>query len=100
MFNLRARSLSRHCSYFQLDSNKPGPVKLQTGVVRTNCMDNLDRTNVAQSAIAKWMLTRQLKDLRVIQENDSVDNYDELVRDFRESAWRSIFTSILSLSHF
>ena len=49
-------------------------------------MDNLDRTNVAQSAIAKWMLERQLKDLRVIQENDSVDNYDELTRDFRESA--------------
>ncbi|TBU64759.1 SacI homology domain-containing protein [Dichomitus squalens] len=70
--------------YFHLDSNKPEPVKLQTGVVRTNCMDNLDRTNVAQSAIAKWMLERQLKDLRVIQENDSVDNYDELTRDFRE----------------
>ncbi|KAI1797590.1 SacI homology domain-containing protein [Ganoderma leucocontextum] len=70
--------------YFQLASNKPEPVKLQTGVVRTNCMDNLDRTNVAQSAIAKWMLNRQLKELRVIQENDSIDNYDELTRDFRE----------------
>nr|VWP01399.1 1,3-beta-glucanosyltransferase (EC [Ganoderma boninense] len=70
--------------YFHLASNKPEPVKLQTGVIRSNCMDNLDRTNVAQSAIAKWMLERQLKELRVIQENDSVDNYDELTRDFRE----------------
>ncbi|PIL29655.1 hypothetical protein GSI_08292 [Ganoderma sinense ZZ0214-1] len=70
--------------YFHLASNKPEPVKLQTGVIRTNCMDNLDRTNVAQCAIAKWMLNRQLKELRVIQENDSVDNYDELTRDFRE----------------
>ncbi len=62
-------------------------MKLQTGVVRTNCMDNLDRTNVAQAAIAKWTLERQLKELRVIQENDSVDNYEDLIRDFRESAY-------------
>ena len=27
---------------------------LQTGVVRTNCMDNLDRTNVVQSLFARW----------------------------------------------
>lgn len=77
----------RDVSYFHLDANKPEPVKLQTGVVRTNCMDNLDRTNVAQAAIAKWTLERQLKELRVIQENDSVDNYEDLVRDFRESTY-------------
>ena len=71
--------------YFHLDSNKSEPLKLQTGVVRTNCMDNLDRTNVAQAAIAKWTLNRQLKALKVIQDNDSVDNYDDLIRDFRES---------------
>ena len=51
-------------------------------------MDNLDRTNVAQAAIAKWILNRQLKDLRVIQENDTTDNYEELTRDFRESTSR------------
>lgn len=28
----------------------------QSGVVRTNCMDNLDRTNVVQSLIARWAL--------------------------------------------
>ena len=50
-------------------------------------MDNLDRTNVAQAAIAKWTLERQLKALQVIQENDTIDNYEELVRDFRESAY-------------
>ncbi|KAI0662534.1 SacI homology domain-containing protein [Cubamyces menziesii] len=70
--------------YFHLDSNKSEPLKLQTGVVRTNCMDNLDRTNVAQAAIAKWTLNRQLKALKIIQDNDSVDNYDDLIRDFRE----------------
>ncbi|KAI0762688.1 SacI homology domain-containing protein [Fomes fomentarius] len=70
--------------YFHLASNKSEPIKLQQGVIRTNCMDNLDRTNVAQAAIAKWTLERQLKELRVIQENDTIDNYEELVRDFRE----------------
>ncbi|KAI0828341.1 SacI homology domain-containing protein [Trametes gibbosa] len=70
--------------YFHLDSNKSEPVRLQTGVVRTNCMDNLDRTNVAQAAIAKWTLNRQLTTLGIIQSNDSVDNYDDLIREFRE----------------
>ncbi len=81
-----ALTLSGTGRYFHLASNKSEPIRLQQGVIRTNCMDNLDRTNVAQAAIAKWTLERQLKELRVIQENDTIDNYEELVRDFRESA--------------
>lgn len=34
----------------------------QSGVLRTNCMDCLDRTNVCQSSFAKYMLDQQLKD--------------------------------------
>lgn len=34
----------------------------QTGIVRTNCMDCLDRTGVAQCALGQWALERQLKD--------------------------------------
>ncbi|KAI0080005.1 hypothetical protein K474DRAFT_1616227 [Panus rudis PR-1116 ss-1] len=70
--------------YFHLDASKPEPIRMQTGVVRTNCMDNLDRTNVAQAAIAKWTLNRQLKALGILQEDDSIDNYEEIDRDFRE----------------
>lgn len=33
----------------------------QTGVVRTNCMDCLDRTNVVQSAFAQYMLQKDLE---------------------------------------
>ncbi|KAG6014667.1 hypothetical protein E4U43_006283 [Claviceps pusilla] len=33
----------------------------QAGVLRTNCMDCLDRTNVCQSSFAKYMLDLQLK---------------------------------------
>ena len=36
---------------------------VQTGVVRTNCMDCLDRTNVVQAAIGGWALERQLNSL-------------------------------------
>ncbi|KAI1270081.1 SacI homology domain-containing protein [Xylariaceae sp. FL1019] len=36
--------------------------KKQSGVVRTNCMDCLDRTNVCQSSFAKFMLDLQLKE--------------------------------------
>ncbi|KAF9956588.1 hypothetical protein BGZ65_002572 [Modicella reniformis] len=32
----------------------------QKGVIRTNCMDCLDRTNVVQSAIGRYILNRQL----------------------------------------
>ncbi|KAK4223886.1 Phosphatidylinositide phosphatase SAC2 [Podospora fimiseda] len=34
----------------------------QKGVLRTNCMDCLDRTNVCQSSFAKYMLDLQLKE--------------------------------------
>jgi len=33
----------------------------QDGVLRTNCMDCLDRTNVCQSSFAKHMLDAQLR---------------------------------------
>lgn len=60
-------------------------MKLQTGTVRTNCMDNLDRTNVAQAAFAKWTLNQQLQTLGILNEGESIDNYEELLKDFRES---------------
>lgn len=72
--------------YFHLDATHEKPVKVQTGVVRTNCMDNLDRTNVAQAAIAKWTLNKQLQAIGVLHETDSLDNYEPLVQEFRESA--------------
>ena len=46
----------------------------QTAVVRTNCMDCLDRTNVVQTMIARWTLTRQLTDVGVLQPGQSTDD--------------------------
>jgi hypothetical protein len=33
----------------------------QTGIIRTNCMDCLDRTNVVQSALAQYLLQKDLE---------------------------------------
>lgn len=49
----------------------------QRGVVRTNCMDCLDRTNVCQSSFAKHMLDLQLKE-------DGIDMGAQLDQ---ETAW-------------
>ena len=49
-------------------------LRLQNGVVRTNCVDCLDRTNAAQFVIGKRVLGLQLQVLGVV-ENDILD-YD------------------------
>lgn len=43
----------------------------QTSVVRTNCMDCLDRTNVVQSMLARNVLNRQLIDLGVLSRGET-----------------------------
>ncbi|KAG9314554.1 putative phosphoinositide phosphatase [Chiua virens] len=70
--------------YFYLDMSHPDPVKTQQGIVRTNCMDNLDRTNVVQAALGKWTLNHQLKALGVLAEGEELDDFHSLSRDFRE----------------
>eukprot|EP00736_Rhodelphis_marinus_P001238 Rmarinus@m.16565 len=48
-------------SYGYFECSKDGFVtKRQSGVFRTNCMDNLDRTNVVQSLLARQSVLEQL----------------------------------------
>ncbi|MCJ1306474.1 hypothetical protein MMC25_000117 [Agyrium rufum] len=71
--------------------NMPGDTKgnvevryQQTAVVRTNCMDCLDRTNVVQTMIARWTLTRQLVDAGILNPGESQDddaNFQVLFRN-------------------
>jgi phosphatidylinositol 4-phosphatase len=83
-------------SYFHISAKDQEPLKWQLGVVRTNCMDNLDRTNVAQAAIARWVLDLQLKAAGVVAEKDVLDQHEEIDVALRESTKR-IFT--LRFSH-
>ncbi|KAJ1883601.1 Phosphoinositide phosphatase sac1, partial [Kickxella alabastrina] len=51
------------------------PLHLQVGVIRTNCMDCLDRTNVVQSELARMLLTQQLRDVGVFSSTDVIGNF-------------------------
>ncbi|PSN63258.1 hypothetical protein BS50DRAFT_612517 [Corynespora cassiicola Philippines] len=46
----------------------------QTAVVRTNCMDCLDRTNVVQSMLGRFMLTRMLIDLGILRQGENASD--------------------------
>ncbi|KAF8453158.1 SacI homology domain-containing protein [Terfezia claveryi] len=58
----------------------------QTSVIRTNCMDCLDRTNVVQSMLARWTLNRQLIDLGVLEKGENAGSYAHFESLFR-NAW-------------
>lgn len=52
---------------------------IQQGIVRTNCVDCLDRTNAAQFVIGKIALEMQLKKLRIIDEDAELNSECEAV---------------------
>lgn len=54
----------RAMRYCWMDSH--GVVCRQEGVFRVNCIDCLDRTNVVQTALARWVLENQLTKLGVV----------------------------------
>lgn len=65
--------------YFFLNE-KGEIVEQQIGVVRTNCIDCLDRTNVTQSMIGRKMLEFQLKRLGIFDAEETIAthaNFDE-----------------------
>lgn len=58
----------------------------QTAVVRTNCMDCLDRTNVVQTMLGRWALTRQLQDIGALRPGESADD-DSTFKDLFRNIW-------------
>jgi len=58
----------------------------QSAVVRTNCMDCLDRTNVVQTMIARWILTRQLIDVGILLPGESQEN-DPAFQNLFRNVW-------------
>jgi hypothetical protein len=59
---------------------------IQTSVVRTNCMDCLDRTNVVQSMLGRWAVTRQLIDAGVLRTGETA-NDDREFEDLFRNIW-------------
>ncbi|GJW77329.1 phosphoinositide phosphatase SAC6-like protein [Tanacetum coccineum] len=60
--------------YF-LINDKGEKVEAQIGVVRTNCIDCLDRTNVTQSMIGRKMLELQLQRLGVFDADQTISSH-------------------------
>ncbi|KAF2020364.1 phosphoinositide phosphatase-like protein [Aaosphaeria arxii CBS 175.79] len=60
--------------------------KHQTAVVRTNCMDCLDRTNVVQSMLGRFILSRMLIDLGLLREGENASD-DEAFESLFRNVW-------------
>ncbi|KAJ2065596.1 Phosphoinositide phosphatase sac1 [Coemansia sp. S146] len=62
------------------------PLQLQVGVIRSNCMDCLDRTNVFQSELARVVLVKQLRDVGVFTDTDAIANFTSM-RSMLNNVW-------------
>ena len=56
---------------------------LQSSVVRSNCMDCLDRTNVVQSMLGRWAMTRQFMDAGILRPGETANEDREFEDTFR-----------------
>ncbi|KAF2218933.1 SacI homology domain-containing protein [Elsinoe ampelina] len=55
----------------------------QRAVVRTNCMDCLDRTNVVQSMLGRWSLNRMMTDLGLFRSGEQASEDSKFEHLFR-----------------
>ena len=65
---LGEQCVRRHWFYHASDSALGAPYTIQVGVCRTNCIDCLDRTNVAQFVMGRVMLAYQLTAMGVLSD--------------------------------
>eukprot|EP01038_Epipyxis_sp_PR26KG_P008932 gene8932-12046_t len=69
---------------------------LQSRIIRTNCVDCLDRTNVVQTQIARWALIQQLQQLQSVEKisksNDKLLNETDALPDLNvETLFRKLW---------
>ncbi|EFA75004.1 putative phosphoinositide phosphatase [Heterostelium album PN500] len=57
------------------------PVQRQKGIVRTNCIDNLDRTNVVQTLVSKQQLVAQLTALAIDKKLLDSPQFDSIYKN-------------------
>ncbi len=67
--------------YFAVEDGKV--VSQQGSVVRTNCMDCLDRTNVVQGTLARWILNEQLRSIGILSGSEKVETQNEFMHVYR-----------------
>ncbi|TYI88722.1 hypothetical protein E1A91_D03G002700v1 [Gossypium mustelinum] len=68
---------------YLLLNDKGEKMKEQLGVVRTNCIDCLDRTNVTQSMIGRKMLELQLRRIGVFAAEETISSHTNLDEKYK-----------------
>ncbi|XP_067849288.1 synaptojanin-1 isoform X3 [Heptranchias perlo] len=66
------------CDFFYCDSS--GVQRCQTGTIRTNCLDCLDRTNSVQAFFGLEMIYKQLEILGLAEKQQMVTRFQEVFR--------------------
>jgi hypothetical protein len=56
----KIHGINNYFGFYREDIDQKIVLSLQQGVIRVNCLDNLDRTNLIQSKIAYYVLTNIL----------------------------------------
>lgn len=74
-------TLKKH-GYF-LQSPNGERLEQQHGVVRTNCIDCLDRTNVTQSMLGRKILESQLKRIGFLSAGESISSYPKFDSSYK-----------------
>ncbi|CUS11785.1 unnamed protein product [Tuber aestivum] len=67
----------------------------QKSVVRTNCMDCLDRTNVVQGMLALWALNRQMIDAGVLEKGENAASFNSFEVIFRNGGSEFVIQGLL-----
>lgn len=78
-----ANSAIRRTGFFH-NGKTISDTKLQKGIIRTNCIDCLDRTNAAQFIICKEALSEQLRSLGVISAHADLEYDSDLINILTE----------------
>lgn len=80
--------LNTYSYFYTKDGTSSTITKRQRGVVRTNCIDSLDRTNVVQSVIAHRIMDAALKVMGVLDSNPetcTAAKFDAFEKDFKNT---------------
>ncbi|KAK6120251.1 hypothetical protein DH2020_045942 [Rehmannia glutinosa] len=81
LYNLISEDLEKQ-GYFLLDSE--GKIQAeQEGIIRSNCIDCLDRTNVTQSYLAQKSLNSQLQRVGALSSTECISMFSEDFETFR-----------------
>ncbi|KAL6648318.1 hypothetical protein ACP70R_012542 [Stipagrostis hirtigluma subsp. patula] len=83
LYNEIEETIEKQGRYFLMNSK--GEILLeQSGVVRSNCIDCLDRTNVTQSFLARKSLDSQLQRMGALSSTESISLSDDINDTFKK----------------